>query len=180
MPKSLSQRCWEWIETQPNFQVKDLVVEMEKPQKTIRSIVDELVRKGAVQSRRTPNIAFLYAKTGANQPSFSRARGNSHSDKNSRQKIWSAMKFFGVFTVDQIEGASEVSRSNIHRYISELRKYEYVAKRRNSKAGAKRTYQLVENSGHKYPVIRKTGLWDQNKNVLVKVPKRKETTKCNG
>lgn len=182
MAKSLSQRCWEWIENQPDFQVKDLVIEMEQPTETIRSIVDELVKKGAVQSRKTSNLARLYTKTGANQPCFSRARNNPHPENNSRQRIWSAMKFFKTFTIEEVVATTKVSKSNVNRYISELCKYGYVARTRKQRSGGssqkhfgKCKYLLVKDTGRKYPVIRKTGLWDQNKKLIVLDPRRKES-----
>ncbi|GAB5379001.1 MAG: hypothetical protein Alis3KO_00640 [Aliiglaciecola sp.] len=182
--KSLSQRCWEWIEQQPDFQVKDLVVEMEQPTKTIRSIVDEFVRKGAVKGRKTARLASLYERTGENPPSFSRERKNPHSENNSRQRIWSAIKFYRTFTIDDVVSTTSVSRGSVNRYISELCKYGYVARTRKQRGGNKSQrgftkckYLLLEDTGRKYPVIRKTGLWDQNKQLLVPNPSRKESKK---
>lgn len=176
MQKSLSQQCWEWIADQPDFHSTDLARAMDVPMKKIKSVMDEFIRRGYVEAANTAAKPYVYKVT-PTKPSFRKTRPNPHPKTNARQRIWQAMRFMnGQFTVEQIQAAASTSRSNVNRFISDLIKYEYVAKVRGQwgLSGQQRArecrYLLVENTGWKYPVVKKNGLWDQNKKILVPRP----------
>ena len=176
MQKTLSQRSWEWIKNQPDFHSTELAKAMNVPRTKIKTVMDEFVRKGHVEAANTAAKPYVYRAT-EKEPSFERSRPNPHPERNARQKIWQAMRFLSSqFTVEEVQAATGTSRSNVTRFISDLIKYRYVAKTRGQWGKAKQRhareckYLLLENTGHKYPVIKKTGLWDQNLRKLIPKP----------
>ncbi len=182
MRETLSQRSWEWIKKQSDFHSTDLAKAMEVTMPKIKTVMDEFIRNGYVVAVNTNAKPYVYEVTGI-EPSFTRTRPNPHSPENARQRIWQAMRFYGTnFTVQEIQAAAMTSRSNVTRYISDLVRYRYIARTRNQWGVKKQRYAreckylLVENTGHKYPVIKKTGLWDQNLKQFVPLPNTEKST----
>lgn len=181
MPKSLSQQCWEWISEQPDFHSTDLARAVCQPMPKIKSVMDEFLRKGYVEAANTAAKPYVYRKSEEATPKFSRGRPNSHNPRNSRQRIWQAIRFLGKrFTIEEVQAAANTSRSNVTRYLSDLVNYQYVIKVRGQwgpapqKHARECMYLLVENTGRLYPVVRKTGLWDQNLKRLINKPQTTE------
>lgn len=173
MSQTLSQRSWEWIKKQPDFHSTDLARAMNVTVPKIKTVMDEFVRNEYVKAVNKAAKPYVYEATGK-EPSFSRNRPNPHPQRNARQRIWQAIRFLNNhFTVEEVQAAANTSRQNVTRFISDLVKYRYVVKTRSQWSNAKGRgngvckYLLIENTGHKYPVIKKSGLWDQNLKRLV-------------
>lgn len=176
MSQTLSQRSWEWIKKQPDFHSTDLARAMKVTMPKIKTVMDEFVRNEYVKAVNKSAKPYVYEATGK-EPSFSRNRPNPHPQANARQRIWQAIRFFNSqFTVEEVQAAANTNRQNVTRFLSDLVKYGYVAKTRNQWCTSKQRgprvckYLLIENTGYKYPVIKKSGLWDQNLKHLVNRP----------
>ena len=179
MRETLSQRSWEWIKKQPDFHSTDLARAMKVPMPKIKTVMDEFVRNKYVKAVNKSAKPYVHEATGK-EPSFNRSRPNPHPKANARQRIWQAIRFLNSqFTVEEVQAAASTSRQNVTRFISDLVKYRYVVKTRNQRSKGLQTgprvckYLLIENTGHKYPVIKKSGLWDQNLKQLVKPDKER-------
>ncbi|OFC71782.1 helix-turn-helix domain-containing protein [Alteromonas confluentis] len=177
--KSLTQVCWEWIEDQPDFHSTELARYVGQPMPKIKSVMDELIRRGCVEAVNKAAKPYVYRAVPTATPSFSRKRPNPHPQACKRQRIWQAMRYLGPkFTVEEVQAAADVKRGDATRFISDLRKYGYVALTRGQWGAKKQSaprpciYHLVENTGRKYPVVGKRGLRDQNTGKAIAPPKK--------
>lgn len=182
MQKTLSQRSWEWIKRQPDFQSKELAKEMEVSLHEAQMVIDHLKKRGAVQTINNRRKPVVYAKVARAKPHLPGKNPTSPQPNSIRQKIWQAMRFLEVFTIPEIVALADCKKSNVERFLTDLCRYQYVARistfnKRSPMAKRKgwhNRYRLLENTGRKYPVVRSTGLFDQNLQQLVPKPKSKE------
>ena len=79
------------------------------------------------------------------------------------------MRILMTFNTAQIEATALIERSNLHRYVTALRRAGYLrvlAERRSGSPGSFTTYQLVRNTGPRAPILwsNKKKVFDQNTN----------------
>jgi len=95
----------------------------------------------------------------------------SQNRKTKQQKMWNAMKMHKHFTRQDLQMTAEVTDSHAKSYLSALHKSGYVSFLLKVKAGQKSKgklsrYSLLRNTGKLAPLVRKTGVWDQNEQVF--------------
>jgi hypothetical protein len=181
--KTLSQRSWEWIKQQQDFGSSELAAHMEVSLKSAQMVISHLQDLQAITTISVGVKPVVYQAVEDVTPHLPGKNQTAERPKSIRQKLWQAMRFLGDFTVADLQAHAECSRSSVERYLSDLVRYEYVfitrpQRRKASMAqrkGFSVRYRLLKNTGHKYPVIRPTGLYDQNLKKLVEQPKRPAT-----
>ncbi|RIK92458.1 MAG: hypothetical protein DCC73_11790 [Proteobacteria bacterium] len=89
-----------------------------------------------------------------------------------RARMWRVMRMKKVFTVPMLlelasRGPNDTAQG-CHRYLSVLRRAGYVMRLPGRAPGTAITsngfakYMLVKDTGHKWPLVRKHGVYDQN------------------
>lgn len=182
MRETLSQRSWEWIKKQPDFHSHELAKEMDVSLHQAQMVIDHLKTLGAVETINSKAKPVVYAKVARAKPHLPGKNPTSPQPNSIRQRIWQAMRFLEVFTIPEVMGLAECSKSSVERYLTDLCRYEYVVKvgSFNKRApmakrrGWHNRYRLFNNTGHKYPVARKEGLFDQNLKRLIERPETAE------
>lgn len=178
--QTLSQRAWEWIEQQQDFGSAELAAHMEVSLKSAQMVISHLQDLKAIATISTGVKPVVYQAVAGAKPHLPGKNQTAERPKSIRQKLWQAMRFLGDFTVADLQANAECSRASAERFLSDLVRYEYVfitrPQRRNARMAQRKgfsvRYRLLKNTGHKYPVIRPTGLYDQNLKKLVEKPKR--------
>lgn len=190
MQSSLRLRSWEWILNRPQgVHKRELADYLGTDCDKAHNVLCDLLRKQCIEVekryRTDPNA--IYKPIEGAKPNFSRSRPNPHKPTCARQKIWQAIRFLSrrPFSVSDVAAASEQSEDNINVYISALVRYGYMTKLNgnNSVINGKRVYhacryQLTIDSGRRYPVIRRSELFDQNLNKTT--PKGKTFQEVHG
>ena len=175
MRETLSQRSWEWIKKQPDFHSHELAKEMDVSLHQAQMVIDHLKTLGAVETINSKAKPVVYAKVARAKPHLPGKNPTSPQPTSIRQRIWQAMRFLEVFTIPEVMGLAECSKSSVERYLTDLCRYQYVVKlsgfnKRASMAkrrGWHNRYRLLSNTGHMYPIARQAGLYDQNLKKLV-------------
>ncbi|MEE2025060.1 hypothetical protein [Alkalimonas mucilaginosa] len=178
--KTLSQRAWEWIKEQPDFGSAELAAHMDVSLKSAQMVIAHLQDLKAIETTSQGVKPVVYQAVPGANPHLPGKNTTAVRPKSQRQRIWQAARFLGEFTIADIQATAECSRNSIERYLCDLVRFEYVVIKRglNRKASMKeRTgrpvrYRLSKNTGHKYPIVRDNGLYDQNLKVLVPKPVR--------
>lgn len=98
---------------------------------------------------------------------------NQHrrSGTDMRQRAWTAMRIFKVFTAAQIQATAEVGQDNLGKYLKALHRAGYLTllrHRRNGSAGGHALWHLVRDSGPTAPIVRndRTGVHDPNSGAV--------------
>lgn len=159
--QTLSQRSWEWIKSQPNFHSNELAKIMDIELHSAQMVIDHLKKLGCVITTNSNAKPVVYAAVKHAAPHLPGKNKVSPQPNSIRQKIWQAIRWTERFTIDEIASLAECSRNSVERYVSDLRKYGYVArltkpsvKVSNAKRkGVNAVYRLIKNTGPKYPVI---------------------------
>lgn len=179
--KTLSQRAWEWIKQQPDFGSAELAEHMDVSLKSAQMVIAHLQDLKAITTISTGVKPVVYQAVKDAAPHLPGKNQTAERPKSIRQKLWQAMRFLTDFTVADLQANAECSRSSAERFLSDLVRYEYVfitrPQRRNASMAQRKgfavRYRLLKNTGHKYPVIRPTGLYDQNLKQLVPMPAKR-------
>ena len=183
--KTLSQRAWEWIEKQPNFGSAELAKHMDVSLKSAQMVIAHLQDLKAIETISTGVKPVVYQAVKDAKPHLPGKNKTAERPKSIRQKLWQAMRFLNDFTVADLQANAECSRASVERFLSDLVRYEYVfitrPQRRKAtmaeRKGSAVRYRLLKNTGHKYPVVRAAGLYDQNIKKLVPMPQRTKPQK---
>ncbi|WP_416305178.1 hypothetical protein [Neptunicella sp. SCSIO 80796] len=180
MSLTLSQRSWEWIKAQQDFHSTELAKQMDLSMKEVKRVIDHLTKKGAIKTINTNHKPHVYAAVRGVDFDFKR---NVSGKQCQRQLIWQAMRWHGKFKIDEVVASSECTRASVLRYVNALVKYGYVKVMRPQWSPVKKQtspkqviYRLLLNTGHKYPVIRKNSLYDQNRKTDVKPVVKKDSS----
>ncbi|WP_299072794.1 hypothetical protein [uncultured Paraglaciecola sp.] len=185
MTKTLSQRSWEWIKTRPEFLSKELASAMDVNLHQAQMVISHLKDLGAIKSSHRGYKGTVYLAVEGATPHLPGKNPTSPRKKCIRQKIWNAIRFLNKFTIPEIMAAADCSKANVESYLTHLRRYGYVAtvRKQNVKLSmAKRRghlnqYLLINNTGHKYPVVSAKGMRDQNQNILIPLNATKKDNK---
>jgi hypothetical protein len=142
-------------------------------------ILNKFHKEGWIYKEVKEGNIFWQAKKGAKV--FFRRSGRvkgqrilKNIKKTARQRIWNSLKILTKCSTDQLLMTSNASLKSIDKYLSALEKSGYVKcinRRKNSNGkyqvmGKYRVYMLLNNTGRLYPIVRKDGCWDQNKQQL--------------
>lgn len=182
--KTLSQRAWEWIKSQPDFGSAELAAHMDVSLKSAQMVIGHLQELKAIETVSVGVKPVVYRAVQGATPHLPGKNQTAVRPKSQRQKIWQAMRFLGEFTISDLEAASESSRCSIERFISDLVRFEYVIIKRGlqlkapmaQRTGSQVRYRLAKNTGRKYPIARTNELYDQNLKALVPKPVRNPKT----
>lgn len=185
MTQTLSQRSWAWIKTQKKFGSKDLASEMDVTLNQAQMVIDHLKNLGAIESSHRGFKGAVYLCIDNAEPHLPGKNSTSPRPTSVRQRMWQAIRYLNKFTVEDVISTAECSRSSAEKFISDLRKYQYIAVVRkinvrapmSKRTGQLNQYLLVNNTGHKYPVLGPKGMRDQNKDKLVPLILSKTTEK---
>lgn len=88
-----------------------------------------------------------------------------------RQRAWTAMRIFKIFTVAQIEATAEIERDNLRKYLKSLHRAGYLVLHRpksNGKTGGHAVWRLARDSGPIAPHLLQggTGVYDPNRDAV--------------
>jgi Mn-dependent DtxR family transcriptional regulator len=172
---TLSQKSWQWIKERKGFQSHELANAMNVSLRKAQNAIEHLKKVGAIETSHRAFKGTLYVPIENAAPFLPGKNTISPQPKSIRQRMWNAMRYLTKFTIADIQAASDCSKSSVEKYLSDLRKYGYVAtvKKQNVKSpmslrtGNFNRYLLINNTGHKYPVMGVKGMRDQNLNKLM-------------
>lgn len=175
MSQTLSQRSWEWIKTKPEFLAKELAKEMDISLHQSQMVISHLKDLGAIESSHRGYNGTVYLAVEGITPHLPGKNTTSPRKKCIRQKIWNAIRYLNKFTIPEVMAAADCSKANVESYLMHLRRYGYVATVRkqnvklpmSKRKGHCNQYLLINNTGHKYPVVSAKGIRDQNQNKLI-------------
>lgn len=184
MTETLSQRSWAWIKTQQSFGSRDLASEMDVTLYQAQMVIDHLRNLGAVLSSHRGYNGAVYQPVENCEPHLPGKNSTSPQPSSVRQRMWQTIRFLHTFTIEDVMTSAECSRSSAEKFISDLRKYEYIAITRKinvrapmtKRTGRRNKYLLINNTGRKYPVLGPNGMRDQNLNKIMKAAKPSKTT----
>lgn len=182
MSQTLSQSSWKWIKKRPEFRSKELATAMEITLHQAQMVISHLQKLNAITTSHRGYNGAVYIPVPDAKPHLPGKNPTSARKKCLRQKIWSAVRYLQKFTIADVQAAADCSKASVERYLSDLRKHGYVVtvKGQNVKApmssrrGHRNQYLLINNTGHKYPVMGANGMRDQNRNKLVPAIKDKK------
>jgi hypothetical protein len=93
--------------------------------------------------------------------------------KQSRQKVWQAMRIMRSFTAADLCATCEVeNRKSVLTFLNQLLRAEYVARTEGNRGRHEHTrWRLVKNTGPHRPSVINKGktLWDQNTNEEIEL-----------
>ncbi len=88
-----------------------------------------------------------------------------------RQRAWTAMRIFKVFTLAQIEATADIERENVRNYVKALHRAGYLVlwrPKRNGSPGGHAVWRLARDSGPNAPIVRRksAGVYDPNRDIV--------------
>ncbi|MGS3138250.1 hypothetical protein ACB316_08430 [Aeromonas sanarellii] len=168
--------AWNHIAANECFTVNDIAMVIAESTEKGREIVKEFERRGVIQQVAGIGVAGrpkIYARIEGQEPVLGRGhcgegrvvRRRDHKTK--QQKMWNAMKMHKQFTRIDLQMTAEVTDSHAKSFLSALYKAGYIRFLVKVKAGIQNKgklsrYTLLRNTGQLAPLVRKTGIWDQN------------------
>lgn len=172
--------AWSHIATTDRFTVNDIATVIAEPTEKGREIVKDFEKRGVIQHVAGIGVAGrpkVYARIEGKEPVLGRGHCGDgrvvlrQNRKTKRQKMWNAMKMHKHFTRLDLQMTAEVTDSHAKSYLSALHKAGYVSFLVKTKAGQKSKgklsrYSLLRNTGQLAPLVRKTGIWDQNEQAF--------------
>lgn len=181
--------AWEHISTNDVFTVTDIAVALSEPADKGREIVKEFERKGFIRHVSGIGVAGrpkMYSRIDGHEPVLGRGHCNDErtvrrrGKKTKRQKMWNAMKMNRTFTRVDMQMTADVTDSHAKDFLCALIKAGYVRFTIKVKAGQKSKgalsrYTLLRDTGCLAPIVRKTGVWDQNQQLFYPFDRGAET-----
>lgn len=172
--------AWQHMAANERFTVNDIAAVIAESSEKGREIVKEFEKRGFIQHVAGIGVAGrpkVYACIEGRQPVLGRGHCGegrevrSRSQKTKQQKMWNAMKMHKHFTRPDLLMTAEVADSHAKSYLSALHKAGYVRFLLKVKAGQKSKgtlsrYTLQRDTGQLAPLVRKTGVWDQNQQTF--------------
>lgn len=172
--------AWQHMAANERFTVGDIAAVIAEPIDYGRTIVKSFEKRGFIQHVAGIGVAGrpkVYARIEGREPVLGCGRSaegrvvRRRSQKTQQQKMWNAMKMHKHFTRLDLQMTAEVTDSRARFYLSALNKAGYVRFLVKVKAGVQNKgklsrYSLLRNTGKLAPLVRKTGVWDQNQQVF--------------
>lgn len=93
------------------------------------------------------------------------------SGQDVRQRVWTAMRIFKIFTAVQIQATADVHRYNLYKYLKALQRSGYLIAhrpKRNGFPGGHAVWRLARDSGPSAPIVRRegNGVYDPNHDTV--------------
>lgn len=172
--------AWQHMATNERFTVNDIAVVTAGSLDFSRTTVRHFEKRGLIKQiagAGLPGRPKVYARVEGLEPVLGRGHCGEgrvvrrQSRKTKQQKMWNAMKMHRHFTRIDLQMTADATNSHASLYLNALHKAGYVRFLVKAKAGVQNNgtlsrYSLLRNTGKLAPLVRKTGVWDQNEQAF--------------